>query len=451
MRIPLNKQSGYLLVISIVLIIVLAFVARLILNVYINQIQGSVNISKSNSAYNIAISGLDIAKRDVIVNGASCSALGALHDNESLLNGYFTTSGDETSASSTLSTSISSGSTSITLASTSGFAKSGLVKIGNEYIYYSSISGNTLNNAARGKATTTATSHIAGSTVAQNQCRIISSAGMPDLSSSNSSKATVIGMIALESGGSFSVDGKYPSLLTGGTLRLTGNTRLINSGAVLNDSSFSGSTVIAMNSVQITGSSSTMVSNGSGGLTSSSNRNFLNADVITNYSSTKSVYEQYFGTNSQNDLRLKAVSKNQYYASANNSTSVSSINGASNSVIYINNDYRITGNTHITIGTPENPVILFVNGDFDLTGSSSLTIHGLMYVDGDASITGNTRLQGSGSLGVKDNINITGSSRLDLTHAPDQTSLANVYNNLLSGSGAPTMIFNNVGIHLEIH
>jgi hypothetical protein len=74
-----------------------------------------------------------------------------------------------TIASSTLNGAIDADDTTITLASTVGLAVSGFIKIDNETIVYSNISGNQLLNCSRGQANTTAASHLTGASVfAQN-------------------------------------------------------------------------------------------------------------------------------------------------------------------------------------------------------------------------------------------------------------------------------------------
>jgi hypothetical protein len=72
-------------------------------------------------------------------------------------------------ASSTLNGAIDADDTTITLTSTVGLAVSGFIKIDNETIAYSNVSGNQLLNCARGQANTVAASHLTGASVyAQN-------------------------------------------------------------------------------------------------------------------------------------------------------------------------------------------------------------------------------------------------------------------------------------------
>jgi hypothetical protein len=68
-------------------------------------------------------------------------------------------------ASTTLNGAISATDVTITLTSTVGLATSGFIKIDNETIVYSNISGNQLLNCSRGQANTTAASHLTGASV----------------------------------------------------------------------------------------------------------------------------------------------------------------------------------------------------------------------------------------------------------------------------------------------
>jgi hypothetical protein len=65
----------------------------------------------------------------------------------------------------TLNGAISATDVTITLTSTVGLATSGFIKVDNETIVYSNISGNQLLNCARGQANTTAASHLTGASV----------------------------------------------------------------------------------------------------------------------------------------------------------------------------------------------------------------------------------------------------------------------------------------------
>jgi hypothetical protein len=68
-------------------------------------------------------------------------------------------------ASTTLNGAIDADDTTITLTSAVGLATSGFIKIDNETIAYSNVSGNQLLNCARGQANTTAASHLTAASV----------------------------------------------------------------------------------------------------------------------------------------------------------------------------------------------------------------------------------------------------------------------------------------------
>jgi len=68
-------------------------------------------------------------------------------------------------ASTTLNGAINATATTITLTSTVGLATSGFIKVDNETIVYSNISGNQLLNCSRGQANTVAASHSTGASV----------------------------------------------------------------------------------------------------------------------------------------------------------------------------------------------------------------------------------------------------------------------------------------------
>lgn len=74
-------------------------------------------------------------------------------------------SGQENLSTALLAADISSTDTTITLSSTAGLTSSGFIKIDGETISYPNVSGNQLINCARGQNGTTATAHVATSTI----------------------------------------------------------------------------------------------------------------------------------------------------------------------------------------------------------------------------------------------------------------------------------------------
>jgi hypothetical protein len=78
-----------------------------------------------------------------------------------------TAAGDVTfaAAANTLNGNVADDDTSLTLSSTTGFPSTGYVKINSENIFYTNISGNTLENCLRAQFDTTATAHTSGDAV----------------------------------------------------------------------------------------------------------------------------------------------------------------------------------------------------------------------------------------------------------------------------------------------
>lgn len=194
----LKDHQGYLLIISAAIIIVISIVATLVIGMFTGGVKSTGNVAESSSAFYLANSGLQIAKRDIIVNKEGCSLINGttLYTNATLTNipGQYTINGCSNSVNNSLAGAIGnsilltntiiasstlnslSGST-IALASSTGFATNGTIKIDNEYISYRSISGSTLQNITRGVGGTTAATHNNGAAITQNQCTLTATAG----------------------------------------------------------------------------------------------------------------------------------------------------------------------------------------------------------------------------------------------------------------------------------
>jgi len=69
----LKFQRGYLLIISIGIALVISIVAVLLINMFGGSIKSTENISESNSAFFVATSGLQLAKRDIIELDKRCT------------------------------------------------------------------------------------------------------------------------------------------------------------------------------------------------------------------------------------------------------------------------------------------------------------------------------------------------------------------------------------------
>ena len=193
----LKTQRGFLSILSVAIIIIVAIVGGLTVNMFTGAIKSTENVSQSQAAFYLATSGLQIAKRDILVNRKNCGDINGntLYTAASLPNvsGQYTVTcysnklstslGSNITATqntiplqtttpvvaSTLNSPLSSTDTQMTIqSSTSALpANGGVVKIDNEYIAYTSRSGATLNNLNRGASETTPASHNAGAVVSQ--------------------------------------------------------------------------------------------------------------------------------------------------------------------------------------------------------------------------------------------------------------------------------------------
>ena len=101
-----------------------------------------------------------------IVTGATATTLnGAISSPTSTSNITLTSAAGFSSGSSTLGTTITDASTSITVASSTGFPDKGTITVGSEVIKYNNLSGNVFTDLTRGAFGTTAAAHTSGATV----------------------------------------------------------------------------------------------------------------------------------------------------------------------------------------------------------------------------------------------------------------------------------------------
>lgn len=190
----LRRQGGYFLILAVILIMVIAVMGAIIAYTYSNRAKMSVAQQQGLQAFYIAEAGLEVASRLLVgtnlVSGQerSCNTLDgySLVTNATMLGGTFTATavgGALYSASTTLSGAITSTANSLTLASITGLAAHGRIRIDNEAIDYASISGSTLIGLNRGAAGTTASSHSSGAVVSESVCLVNVQAGIPSIAS----------------------------------------------------------------------------------------------------------------------------------------------------------------------------------------------------------------------------------------------------------------------------
>ncbi len=191
------KQHGYFLVIGVFFILVMAFMGLLIAYLFANRAALSAAQLNGLQTFYHAESGLEIGSRLLSMPALSGTpsriACGNLSGNSAVTNasmgsGKLTVTTINSSpifATNTLSSAMGSTDTTLTVASSSGFASSGRILIDKEAIDYAALSGNTFVGVARGVAGTSATSHANGASVGQYQCSLDSQAGIPNLTSPN--------------------------------------------------------------------------------------------------------------------------------------------------------------------------------------------------------------------------------------------------------------------------
>jgi len=233
-----QRQQGFLLIFAIVLILVMAFIGLILTRLFTNQTNTSTNLLLSKQALYIAISGLEIAKRDITMKAISCDTLGAQHNSESALNGQFSLTGTKSNASTLLSGNINANSSSIHLTDAAGFALAGIVLIVGEYIYYASLSGNIISTLSHGKANSAAANHNSGVTIRQSQCYITSTGAIPTIGAAKYTN-TVSSVVWIITG--ISLGGYQPSVSSSGSVNMSGNAYIANPGIQLSDDGYPGS------------------------------------------------------------------------------------------------------------------------------------------------------------------------------------------------------------------
>jgi hypothetical protein len=191
----MKNQQGYLLLIAAVLIVIIGFMGTAVVYMLAGSSSASIQNVLANQAFYVAEGGLEKANRYLLtplLTGTpariTCAALTGNTNltNSSLGSGTFTVttvSGSPFFANSTLNGALNSSATSIAVASTSGFAASGRLRIEREAVNYAAISGNSFIGVTRGVNGTVASSHASGGYASQYQCSLDSLGGVANLTS----------------------------------------------------------------------------------------------------------------------------------------------------------------------------------------------------------------------------------------------------------------------------
>jgi hypothetical protein len=400
------KQKGFLLIAAVILVFIFSAAGSMLAYSYMKKGVAVSEDQQAQQALYLATSGLEIAKRAITNETKTCMGINgdAGFTNVSLLNGKFTVTGTESSATNALSSGITASSTSLTLSNASGFSSEGVVFIGNETIGYYSKSGNTLQNLKRGLGGTTAISHNSTDAVTQSDCLLTSTGAVPDFTSPKG-RRTAQEVLSTESSGGGSLGGETPVIMTASIFDLRGSATIYNRGVTLSDPNYSGSTIKSGSDVDLRGSAVTYVSDGGSGLVQSSTSSNVQPD-IQEYDSnvTSSNLYSYFFTEPLTTI----------YGIADHSYSKSNLSGVTGKTVWINGQLKLTGNKTYNIGTHSQPVVLVIDGDFDLAGGITINLYGLVYVTGDMKLSGSAFFVGEGAVAAEGEAKITGAMNLDL-------------------------------------
>lgn len=166
----IKRSNGYLLIVAILLLVVIAVAIAALGNMTSADIRSSSGHSESEQAYFAATSGVEYARR-LYLTGTACGA--GLNTTSAVGNSSFTTSG-ATLINVSSSTVTSDTGTTITVGAMGAYASSGRILIESEEIYYGGISGNSFTNLRRGMSGTTQVVHAANTVVNQYLCSIAS-------------------------------------------------------------------------------------------------------------------------------------------------------------------------------------------------------------------------------------------------------------------------------------
>ena len=394
-------QKGFLLI-TAALLIVLASIIMAASYMFVTSAESQSNSSQAQKALYIASSGMEVASRYLLEKNISCSNITGNGDltNASFGGGQYTITGTLNNNETTLSGLINETATSIPLTSSTGFPSSGIVIIDNEYIYYPSISGNSLTNVFRGAANTVPATHLRLSKVTQNQCLLTSTAAYPNFLYPMGKKS--IQRLFLGTTLQVPISGTInanPVLISANNVTLNNNASIINPNVTASSTNFNGSSIISRGNVTLNKNGVTQI-NSSSGLVVSSSKGNLKADVMPNTTTiTSTNLFGYFFNQSKTTVRL----------GSNQSYNASNINGASGITIWVTGNLILNGTT--TVGTTTHPVILIVNGR--LTMNDSAKIYGFVYSTNDIILNKSNLIIGAAAGERNITLNFTSSIQYD--------------------------------------
>lgn len=213
----IGKQQGFLMIVLVVLIVIVGVMVAVISSMFFDSGSSTSSHYQSDNAFYLAEAGIEHATHKMlqptIANRRSCTADDASALTNSLgTGGYSVTVADSTSASwpaiyygggtfepAALSAAMTASSTSISVNSTTNYANAGRIMIDKERINYQRRTSTSFTDLTRGVDNTAATAHSSGAQVAQYQCNIVATAGVPSLASPEG-RRTVNASVQLQGG-----------------------------------------------------------------------------------------------------------------------------------------------------------------------------------------------------------------------------------------------------------
>jgi Tfp pilus assembly protein PilX len=192
----LHRQKGYLMFVAVLLILLVGAFSVTMTSLFVGSAHTTGNFIQADNAYYLAEAGFEETARLLltpILSGThSRIACGSITGNSNLTNTSFgpgtftatTVTGSPVYMYTTLSSAIGNADTTIAVTSTGGFASAGRLVIDREIVNYGGISGNSFVGIQRGVNMSYNTPHANGTPVAQYQCNVSVTSGIPNLTSS---------------------------------------------------------------------------------------------------------------------------------------------------------------------------------------------------------------------------------------------------------------------------
>ena len=171
-ELKIKRARGFLLIVAIMVLVVIALAIAALGNMTSADIRSSAGHAQSEQAYFAATSGIEHASFQ-FGPGTACNSGSIDNLTASVGQARFTTTTQTFLAStSTIDSPLSASATTVNVVSTASFASHGRIWIDGEQMNYSGKTATAFTGLIRGLAGSTATTHVLGSTVSQDQCLV---------------------------------------------------------------------------------------------------------------------------------------------------------------------------------------------------------------------------------------------------------------------------------------